>query len=224
MKEVLIFAGTTEGRKLSDWLCEKKISNTVCVATEYGGLVLAENPFRKVKMGRMNVSEMQTMFLSGAYDMVIDATHPYATAVTENIRQAVEGCDISYYRLLREMDEEETYDKITYFYDCRSCAEALTEVEGNILLTTGSKELDIYCKEEIKARLYVRILPGIESLELCKKQGIAGKQIVALQGPFSVELNEALIHQYQITCLVTKKSGKTGKVTVEKVTYIPIYV
>ena len=64
MKEVLIFAGTTEGRKLSDWLCEKKISNTVCVATEYGGLVLAENPFRKVKMGRMNVSEMQTMFLS----------------------------------------------------------------------------------------------------------------------------------------------------------------
>ena len=228
MKEVLIFAGTTEGRKLSDWLCEKKISNTVCVATEYGGLVLAENPFRKVKMGRMNVSEMQTMFLSGAYDMVIDATHPYATAVTENIRQAVEGCDISYYRLLREMDEEETYDKITYFYDCRSCAEALTEVEGNILLTTGSKELDIYCKEEIKARLYVRILPGIESLELCKKQGIAGKQIVALQGPFSVELNEALIHQYQITCLVTKKSGKTGgyaeKIEAAKRAGIPVYV
>lgn len=228
MKEVLIFAGTTEGRKLSDWLCEKKISNTVCVATEYGGLVLAENPFRKVKMGRMNVSEMQTMFLSGAYDMVIDATHPYATAVTENIRQAVEGCDISYYRLLREMDEEETYDKITYFYDCRSCAEALTEVEGNILLTTGSKELDIYCKEEIKARLYVRILPGIESLELCRKQGICGKQILALQGPFSVELNEALIRQYQITCLVTKESGKTGgyaeKIEAAKRTGIPVCV
>lgn len=228
MKEVLIFAGTTEGRTLSDWLCERNIPNTVCVATEYGELVLAENPFRNVKKGRLHVEEMQSMFRSGAYDMVIDATHPYATEVTENIRQAVEGCDISYYRLLREMDGEETYHQITYFYDSCSCAKALTKVNGNILLTTGSKELDIYCKEEIKDRLYVRVLPGIESLELCKKQGIAGKQIVALQGPFSVELNEALIRQYQINCLVTKESGKTGgyseKIEAAKRTGIPVYV
>ena len=35
MKKILIFAGTTEGRQLSDWLCERQIPNTVCVATEY---------------------------------------------------------------------------------------------------------------------------------------------------------------------------------------------
>ena len=228
MKEVLIFAGTTEGRTLSDWLCEKKIANTVCVATEYGELVLAENPFRNVKMGRLHVEEMQAMFRSGAYDMVIDATHPFATEVTENIRKALDGSTISYYRLLRETGDEVCYRQMRYYADSYACAEALTEVKGNILLTTGSKELDIYCKEEIKDRLYVRVLPGIESLELCQRQGIAGKQIVALQGPFSVELNEALIHQYQITCLVTKESGKMGgyaeKIEAAKRAGIPVYV
>ena len=228
MKEVLIFAGTTEGRMLSDWLCERKISNTVCVATEYGELVLAEHPLRNVKMGRLHMEEMCSMFRSGAYDTVIDATHPYATEVTENIRKALEGSTISYYRLLRETGEEVFYDRMRYFENSQSCAEALAEIEGNILLTTGSKELEIYCKEEVKDRLYVRVLPGIESLELCKRQGIAGKQIIALQGPFSAELNEALIRQYQIACLVTKESGKAGgyaeKIEAAKRTGTLVYV
>ena len=228
MKEVLIFAGTTEGRMLSEWLCERNISNTVCVATEYGELVLTEHPFRNIKMGRMNLEEMRSLFRSGAYDTVIDATHPYATEVTENIRKALDGSAISYYRLLRETEDEVSYHHMRYFADSYACAEALTEVNGNILLTTGSKELDIYCKEEIKDRLYVRVLPGIESLKLCQSQGIAGKQIIALQGPFSAELNEALIRQYQITCLVTKESGKTGgyaeKIEAAKRAGIPVYV
>lgn len=228
MKEVLIFAGTTEGRRLSDWLCERKIPNTVCVATEYGELVLKEDPFRSVRMGRMEPVEMRSKFLSGVYGTVIDATHPYAAEVTKNIRQAVCGCDISYYRLLRETEGGAAYEQMKYFGDSRSCAEALTEVKGNILLTTGSKELEIYSKEEIKDRLYVRVLPGIESLEICKNQGICGKQIVAMQGPFSTELNEALIRQYQIACLVTKESGKAGgyaeKIEAARRTGIPVYV
>ena len=228
MNEVLIFAGTTEGRKISDWLCERNISNTVCVATEYGELVLEEHPLRNVKTGRLHVEEMQSMFQKGAYDTVIDATHPYATEVTENIRKALDGSTISYCRLLRETEDEVSYRQMRYFKDSYACAEALTKVNGNILLTTGSKELDIYCKEEIKDRLYVRVLPGIESLKLCQSQGITGKQIVALQGPFSAELNEALIRQYQITCLVTKESGKAGgyaeKIEAAKRAGIPVYV
>ena len=45
---------------------------------------------------------------------------------------------------------------------------------------------------------------------LCEKNGICGKQILALQGPFSVEMNEAILKQYHINCLVTKRSGKNG--------------
>ena len=83
---------------------------------------------------------------------------------------------------------------------------ALEQTKGNILLTTGSKELSVYASsEKIKNRLYVRVLPGLESLHICMEQGISGKQIIALQGPFSEEMNTAILHQYQIQCMVTKK-------------------
>ena len=53
----------------------------------------------------------------------------------------------------------------------------------------------------------MRVLPGLESISLCMHNDITGKHILALQGPFSTQLNEALIDQYDIRCLVTKKSG-----------------
>ena len=54
MSKILIFAGTTEGRKLSEHLCERGIEHTVCVATEYGEIVLQQNPLAHVHMGRMD--------------------------------------------------------------------------------------------------------------------------------------------------------------------------
>ena len=48
MKEILIFAGTTEGRKLSEDLSATGIAHTICVATEYGETVLKEHPLVKV--------------------------------------------------------------------------------------------------------------------------------------------------------------------------------
>lgn len=84
----------------------------------------------------------------------------------------------------------------------------MENTEGNILLTTGSKELAVYCASgRLKDRLHVRILPGRESLEQCMEQGIKGRQILALQGPFSTEMNAAILRQYDIRHMVTKTAA-----------------
>ena len=228
MKEILIFAGTTEGRKLSECLSKADILHTVCVATEYGELVLTENDCAHVHMGRMDVEEMSAFISDGQFSAVVDATHPYAQVVTEN-RTAMKGKDIPYIRLKRETDDSYDYDKIRSFECNEDCAEALLQINGNILLTTGSKELSVYCgHESIKDRLYVRVLPGLESLSLCNENGIMGRHILALQGPFTVDMNEAMLRQYDISCLVTKKSGRAGgyieKLEAAKRLDIPVYV
>lgn len=229
MKEILIFAGTTEGRKLSECLAASKIAHTICVATEYGELVLQENSLVKIQQGRMNQDEIRKFVQDGNFGAVVDATHPYATMVTRNIKQALEGLEVPYFRLLRKIEVANGQAGIVYFETSQACADALQETEGNILLTTGSKELAIYCaSEEVKKRLYVRVLPGIESITACEKQGICGKQILALQGPFGVEMNEAILRQYGISCLVTKESGAAGgyqeKVEAAKRVGIPMFV
>ena len=229
MKKILIFAGTTEGRKLSEILSISEIPHTLCIATEYGELVLNENPFMTVHCGRMNEEQIKEFIQSGNFDAVVDATHPYANLVTQNIKSAMQEMNVPYLRLKRVLKDSKKEENISYFITNEDCVKALEETTGNILLTTGSKDLSKYCiLENIKERLYVRVLPGIESLSLCMEQEIKGKQIIAMQGPFTTEMNEAMIRQYNISCLVTKQSGTSGgyfeKLEAAKKTGISVFV
>ena len=253
MKKIVIFAGTTEGRRLSEILADAGIAHTVCVATEYGEIVMLEQkdsteavqadgqPLVNLHRGRMDREQMEEFLQDGDYEIVVDATHPYAEVVTENIRGAVDALKSLekdaqfpiYLRLEREIDgaveADDNVTNIQYFDNNADCAKALEDTEGNILLTTGSKELAVYCASgRLNDRLYVRILPGRESLELCMEQGIKGRQILALQGPFSTEMNAAILKQYDIRHMVTKNSGRTGgyqeKLEAAKMLGIPVYV
>ncbi|MDE6388078.1 MAG: precorrin-6A reductase [Lachnospiraceae bacterium] len=213
--KIIVFAGTTEGRKLSELLAGAGISHAVSVATEYGEIVLKPHSLVTVHQGRMNKDEIRTFLEEQKFTHVIDATHPFAKEVTLNIKAATAeqneaGRKICYLRLKRE-DTEQSRNNVVYFETNEYCARALEETEGNILLTTGSKELSKYCaNEEVRSRLYVRVLPGVESLSHCIEQGLCGKQIIAMQGPFTKEMNEAVIRQYHISYLVTKQSGAFG--------------
>lgn len=228
LNRVLIFAGTTEGRTLSEYLSENRIEHTVCVATEYGEEVLSASPYMTIHQGRMGVSEMEKLMQTGSFEAVVDATHPYAVKVTANIREASQEAKLPYLRLKRWLDAE-TEGSVFYFHSNEECVDALEKTEGNILLTTGSKELATYCSRPlVKDRLYVRILPGMESISICTELGIKGKQMIAMQGPFSTEMNEAILHQYEIACMVTKKSGRQGgypeKLEAARRAGIPVYV
>ena len=244
MKKIVIFAGTTEGRRLSEILADAGIAHTVCVATEYGEIVMREQtdaeaagakkqPLVSLHRGRMDRKQIEEFLCNEGYEIVVDATHPYARVVTENIRDAVKTQSPIYLRLEREISEtpeaENPAVSIRYFESNADCAKVLENTEGNILLTTGSKELATYCASgRLHERLYVRILPGRESLELCMEQGIKGRQILALQGPFSTEMNAAILKQYDIRHMVTKNSGRTGgyqeKLEAAKMLGIPVYV
>jgi len=211
----IVFSGTTEGRTLSDALSAHKIKHIVCVAGTYGEEMMTEDPCREVHVGRMDADAMKEFFKkcgAGKDTLIIDATHPYAAEVTENIKVACDVTGLEYVRVIRSGDESiaQGYPKYATAADC---AKALNKTDSNILLTTGSKELGVYCEnvsKEVLARTYVRVLPSIESLELCEKAGIEKTHIIAMHGPFSKDMNAALIRQYSIKHLVTKESGVSG--------------
>ena len=208
---ILIFSGTTEGRRLSEGLSEAGIFHVVAVATGYGEEVMRRKDSRQVVVGRMDKKEMTGFIRDKGFEIVIDATHPYANIATANIRAACEAGGAEYIRVLRDAAEGDGEGILHLFSDPAGCREALKRTEGNILLTTGIKELKVFAEEEsLRERLYVRILPSMESLKSCEKAGLSGHQIIAMQGPFSVEMNKALIRQWRIDCLVAKDSGSAG--------------
>ena len=203
--KVFLFGGTGEGHELAEWLQGEQIPFTVSVATEYGETLLP--PGMDVHVGRLTEEDMEALFRSGDYALVVDATHPYAVAVTENIQAAAKTAGLPYLRLLRSSDREGGCEKAA---DMAAAAEMLRGMEGNILLTTGSKELHHFAVPGLRERCYPRVLPMVDSLERCHALGFPPKNIICMQGPFSRELNVATLHQYHIDILVTKDTGGYG--------------
>lgn len=203
--QILIFGGTTEGRNLSRALAQKGAKVTVCVATAYGTEEQGEFQNITVLEGRKESSEMQELLQK--QELCIDATHPYAVEVTKNIKQACTEMKTPYLRLLRK--ESEPVKGAVYVPSASAAAEFLQQTEGNILLTTGTKELPAFASLE-RERLYPRILPMAENLAVCEAEQIPRRNIIAMQGPFGQELNEALMGQFAIRYMVTKDGGKVG--------------
>ena len=215
---VLLFGGTTEGRELALWLRDAGIPALSHVATDYGEALLREKAL-PAEYGRLDAAEMEKLFRTDGFFAVLDATHPFATEVSKNIRAAAAAAGVRYYRILRDEDSASEAAEIEARLRARGCyrlfdsqqeaADWLAKTEGAVFLATGSKELKAYAALP-RERLTVRILPGEEALRKAAEAGIQPDHIIAMQGRSSVGLNQALLQQCSAKFLVTKQSGKPG--------------
>ncbi len=218
MNKLLIFAGTSEGRRLACELAEKKIHSIVSVATEYGeDIMLAENiksDYITVRRGRMDKAEMISFIKSQDITLVVDATHSFATQVSENIKAACAECDVKLIRCLRDMaqsKDSENDSSVIYVTSLDEAVEYLNNSSENIFVTTGSKELAVLTdKINDTDRLYVRVLPNTEAIGACERAGIKGSKIYAAQGPFDIETNCLMLRLSGAKFLLTKETGKAG--------------
>lgn len=208
MYKAIVFAGTTEGYEICRFLAENRISALACVATEYGMKSLEEGEFLSVQAKRLTEEEMEKLFKETETELVLDATHPYAAQVTENISAACEKTGRRYVRVLRAGSGQQ---EAVYVKDAAEAAEYLKSTEGNVLLTTGSKELSAFAAvPDYQERLFARVLSLPAVIEACRALGFEGRHLIAVQGPFSEEFNTAMLRQYHCKYLVTKDSGRAG--------------
>lgn len=209
---VLIFSGTTEGRILSGYFSTLKCRVYISVATEYGKECLqADAGGAVIATGRMDEEKIAEYIRDKEITLVIDATHPFAREVTANIRQACEKTGTEYIRCLREPGEKEEEKGIVRVDSVKAAAKFLQDTQGKILIATGSKELSEYTViDGYETRCCARVLSTRESVEIAAKLGFSGSRLIAMQGPFSFEMNLATLRQTGAKWFVTKESGKAG--------------
>ena len=205
MFRLLIFGGTTEGRLLAEYCSDNLISADVSVATEYGASILPGSV--NVLCGMLDASQMRELIQSGGYSMVIDATHPYATEATENIRLACAETGTPYLRLLRKSSPAcgRTVQSM------EELIEVLNESSCTVLSTLGSKSLAaLTAVKDFRERIWVRVLPSDDILAYCGELGYDTGKVIQEKGPFSTEQNIAHIKMSGAQILLTKESGVTG--------------
>lgn len=228
MSEIVLFGGTTEGRKLAVF-CEKhEIKTVVCVVSRYGEMLLPQSSYLTVKQKPLGPEDMETLFQEEKPKLVLDATHPYAKAATENIAAACAECGVKYVRVLRETKEQAVRGKAehdraendrtgddpggtVWVSSVEEAVEWLKTHQGTVLVTTGSKELSAFTKlDSFAQRIYARVLPDSQALAHCEELGVVRNHLIAMQGPFSLEMNRAILTMTKARYLVTKESGQAG--------------
>lgn len=210
MDRILLFAGTTEGRTIAKALIGQPVSVTVSVATEYGETLLEQGENISVLHGRKNAEEIAALIDSTKASLLIDATHPYAKEVTKTLQRVSAETGVEYMRVLRAPDGVDRADCVTVD-DAEAAVAFLNGTEGNVLLTVGSKELAAFTAvRDWQTRLYARILSVKDSADAAFALGFSGAHLCCMQGPFSEELNLAMLKSIDASYLVTKDTGAAG--------------
>lgn len=206
MAKALVFAGTTEGGDIAEVLAAAGVKVHACVATEYG-----RTSFRKaegIEVSAHPLAHDEMLALMKEYPVVVDATHPYASRISAHVKEACAEAGADYIRLVRPGSDA---GDAVIVGSVKEAAEYLKDKEGNILATTGSKELAEYTAiPDYRNRVFARVLSLPKVAEECAALGFEGKNIFLMQGPFCEELDYGMLLQTGAKWLVTKDSGAPG--------------
>jgi cobalt-factor III methyltransferase len=208
---VWVFSGTSDGNVVASKLQQAGYHIIVSTASDYGREIVTRNlPGITVRSGQRGLEARRSELESSGARAIVDATHPFATAISSQLIQLAEEIKIPYLRYERP-PAKSAYPAIF----CKTMSEAAVESMNRgsrVFLATGVKDLPVFLEHEGASRCqwYVRITPEPDSLERVLKLGVPRANICAMQGPFSQGFNQELWKSWCIDCVVTKESGEAG--------------
>jgi len=205
--------GTSEGRKILSLINKYTDEIAVTTATTYGGELLKEFKIKDLNTKPLNKEEMLSWIKVNKMNVLVDASHPYAQEVTKIALECANELKIQYVRYERQGALENIKDgDIIRVENYDEAIDIIKKIEGNILNTTGGNNVSKFLNLNFKYRIIHRILPSPKVLTKIVEEGISIKDIIALQGPISYELEKAFINQYNVKAILTKDSGIEGGV------------
>lgn len=216
---IWIISGTQDGREIGAELADREMKKPekerreimMTVVSQYGK-VLAAHEGLHIEVGRFKKEDMIRVIKEKGVTLILDASHPYAAIVSETAHSACEEAGIDYVRYERAEIPLPDYDKLYHAKDEFEAADLAGKLGKSILLTTGSKTLAtfVHAKALEGKEIWARVLPVSSVLTMCEDLGLRAKNILAIQGPFSYEMNLAMIRDYHADVMVTKNGGLVG--------------
>lgn len=201
---IWIIAGTSEARQLIDRISDLN-SYVATVATEDGREFIRTN---NLLVGRMNYEQMIVFAGTNDISLIVDMTHPYARAVSENAKKVAKKLKLKYIRYARH--KTDISSNSIYLKGLKEAYGYISKLNGTLFFTTGSKNIEDFERIRASNRFVYRVLPALESIKKCSDCNISLKNIVAMLGPFSEEHNKSIFKEYKADYVVMKDSGVNG--------------
>lgn len=218
---ILLLGGTKDSTELIKHL--KRNYDTYILTTtttEYGSKLALEAGSDDTISRRILKDEFIEIINNSDFDLLIDATHPFAEHITQTSASLSKICEIAYIRFERPPLNFKDIDTshIIYAKSFEDAGEIISKLmpEGNVLHFAGANTMEDILKNVSKDRFYPRILKVPKSIKKCEKLGIENDHIIPMNGAASLKENIDLIEKYDASVMITKESGEIGGV-IEKI-------
>ncbi len=210
-----VFSGTGDGNRLANELAQQGYPVVVSAATEYGGEVAARHCAGvTVWAGHQGVEAQKQALSQHQARAIVDATHPYATLISQQLMGLAKSLNMPYLRYERPsaLDNDALPSSAHPVASIKQAAEQAVALGQRIFLTTGSKNLADFLQAQGAAdrEWFVRMTPEPEFIQRAIGLGVPRSHICAMQGPFSEAFNTALWRDLKIDCVISKDSGDAG--------------
>lgn len=207
-----LIVGTSEGKKIVSMLNEFTEDLFISTATKYGGELLESYKYKVLNSSPLNLEQIIEVIKIHNINIFIDASHPYALEVTKNVVKACEVCKIPYIRYERPsvVEKYDSYEKLMQVETYGDIYECVKNIKGNILNTSGSRNMDKILNLGLENRIIHRVLPSLKVMEECFNLGVKVEDLIAIKGPISYDLNLSFIREYDAKVIIMKDSGVEG--------------
>jgi len=201
-RRLLILGGTTEARELAALMAERA-GQQIEVLTSLAGRTAVPAPVAgNVRRGGFGAAAGLAEFLrSERIDWLVDATHPFATRISEHAAAAAAATGIPRLVLLRASWTPQPGDRWIEVDDARAAAAVLPSLGRRVWLTVGANDVATFSGLPETWFLVRRVDPPQAELPLSDHTLILGR------APFPLAGERALIERYRIEVLVCRASG-----------------
>ena len=198
---VLLLGGTTEASLLARALAGSGIDGVF----SYAGRTDAPLPQPMLLRigGFGGVAGLTGWLRAEAITHIVDATHPFAAAISTNAVAAAAACALPLIALERKPWQPQPGDQWTHVPDYSTAAAALPRAPARVFLAIGKQNLAAFA-----ARPQHHYL--LRLVDAPVNPALAGADVVLARGPFTFDSDRALLLRHRITHLVAKNSGGAG--------------
>ena len=218
---ILLLGGTKDSTDIIKHLKENyECTIMTTTTTEYGAKLALEAGSDDTIARALLKDEIIELINNSDFDILIDATHPFASHITQTSVSVSRICEIPYIRYerpplnLKELDTSHLIYADSFEMAGKIIAESYPN--ENVLHFAGANTMEEILKNVAVERFYPRILKVPKSIEKCEKLKIPESHIIPMKGAASLKENIDLIEKYDAGVMITKESGEIGGV-IEKI-------